>query len=193
MSTSLDIAAETQREAMRVSVKRYSLLLLSEGTLLALVGVLALFYSLLWPIGIAVPLGWMLIVSAVLQGIGAFSMRRMPHFIFQLVPVAIALIAGLLLLRDPQQSREALVALVLMFLTTEGVARIVFGLAIRPLPHWEWVMVSGVVGVCLAFVLLINMPGPATWLISVLVGVELIAEGAAIILLVWRVKGGETA
>jgi uncharacterized membrane protein HdeD (DUF308 family) len=42
-------------------------------------------------------------------------------------------------------------------------------------------------------VLLTNLPEPATWLVGLLVGIELIGEGAAIAMLAWDRKQPEPA
>lgn len=185
MGYSLESAAEIYRDALRRTVEKYSLIYLSEGALLALTGLLAIVYPLVSSAAIAVPLGWLLIVTAVIQSVVLFGMRSMPHFGFQALSVALALLIGFLLLRDPQQARQTIIVMVIIFLLLQGVSRLLFGLSIRPFRHWQWVMGSGVLGVLLSLVLLGNLPDPATWLVGLLVGLELIGEGAAMALLAW--------
>src|SRR5688572_12567199 len=104
MGYSLDSAAEIYREALRETVKRNALLYVSEGALLIVTGFLAIIYPLFSVVSIAVSLGWLLIVTAALQAIVVLSMRSLPHFAFQLLSVSLALIIGVLMLRDPQQA-----------------------------------------------------------------------------------------
>ena len=182
---SLDAAAEIYREALRDRVKRHALLYVSEGILLAVAGVFAIIYPLVSSALVAVPLGWLLIAAAAMQAIILYGLRSLPHFGFQLISVAVTLLVALLLLRDPQQARQAITLLVLTFLVLQGVSRLVFGLSIRPFPNWYWVAASGLLGICLSLVLLLSLPDPATWLVGLLVGMELIGEGAAIAFLAW--------
>ena len=65
MALSLDAAAEVFREAMRDTVKRYSLWYLIQGGLLITAGVLAIIYPVLSSAAVVVLLGWLLISSAV--------------------------------------------------------------------------------------------------------------------------------
>ena len=188
MGYSLDTAAQIYREALRETVQRYALLYVSEGVLLAVAGLLAIIYPLVTTAAIAVPLGWLLIITAVLQTIVLVGMRSMPHFGFQLLSVVLAVLVGFLLLRDPQQARQTIILLVITFLMLQGVSRLIFGLSIRPFPHWEWVMASGLLGIVLSLALMFNLPEPATWLVGLLVGIELIGEGAAIAMLAWNSK-----
>ena len=70
----------------------------------------------------------------------------------------------------------------------QGISRIVFALTIRPFPNWGWVLAAGVLGVVLAVVMWVSMPNVAAWLIGLLVGIELIGEGASIAYLAWSVR-----
>lgn len=185
MAYSLEAAAEIYREALRQAVQRNALLYISEGALLAIAGLLAIIYPLLTTAAIAIPLGWLLIAIAVVQAIVLYGMRSMPHFGFQLLSVILALLLGFLMLRDPQQARQVIILLVIIFLMLQGVSRLVFGLSIRPFRHWQWVMASGALGIVLSLVLLNSLPEPASWLVGLLVGVELIGEGAAMVMLAW--------
>ena len=69
MAMSLDAAAEVFREAMREAVKRYSLWYLIEGALLVVAGILAIIYPMISSVAAIVLLGWLLIISGVLQGV----------------------------------------------------------------------------------------------------------------------------
>lgn len=185
MAHSLNTAAEIYRDALRRTVERYTLLYLSEGSLLILVGILAIVYPLFTSSAISVPLGWLLIATAVMQSIVLFGMRSMPHFGFQALSVVLAVLIGILLLLDLQPSAQTLVILVITYLLLQGVSRLMFGISIRPFRHWEFVTGSGVLGVILSLILLANLPDPARWLVGLLVGLELIGEGAAIVMLAW--------
>ena len=70
MAIPLDAAAAAMREAMRETVKRYSLWYLLQGVLMVVAGVLALVYPLLASVAMVYLLAWVLIISGVLQAIG---------------------------------------------------------------------------------------------------------------------------
>src|SRR5262245_16820113 len=101
MSISLEAAAQVFREAMRQTVKRYSLWYLIQGVLLVAAGILAVIYPVLSSVAVVVLLGWLLIVSGVLQGISLLGARHVPHFWLQLISVILAILVGFLFLRDP--------------------------------------------------------------------------------------------
>lgn len=186
-SISLEQASEAYRAAMHQAVRKYALVYIAEGMLLIIAGLLAVLYPLFAGAAVAVPLGWLLISAAVLQGIALFGTRQMPHFSMQLLSIVIALLVGFLLLRNPQQAREVITLLVIVFLMVQGVARLTFGLTIRPFENWLWVVLSGVLGVALSLLLIAGLPEPPLWVIALFVGLELIGEGGAILALAWKV------
>jgi uncharacterized membrane protein HdeD (DUF308 family) len=184
----LEAAAEAFREAMRQTVKRYSLWYFVEGILLVAAGVLAIIYPVISSVSVVFLLGWLLIVSGILQGLSLVGARHVPHFWLQLISVILAVLIGLLFLRDPGQGLLPIALLLIVFFMVEGISKVVFALTIRPMPSWGWVLSSGLLGIILSLFLWVGLPVAAVWLISLLLGIELISVGAAIALLAWKVR-----
>ena len=65
----IDQAAQIMREAMREAIKRHSLWYMIQGILMMLAGLVALIFPLVSSVAIVLLLGWLLIISGVLQGI----------------------------------------------------------------------------------------------------------------------------
>jgi uncharacterized membrane protein HdeD (DUF308 family) len=70
----------------------------------------------------------------------------------------------------------------------EGVSKVIFSLTIRPFPNWSWVLLSGIIGILLAFYLWASLPVTAIWLLGVLLGIQLICKSAALGYLAWMVR-----
>ncbi len=187
-SISLDAAADVFREAMRQTLKRYSLWYLVEGVLLVAAGVLAVTFPMISSIAVVSLLGWVLIVSGGLQGISLIGAGHVPHFWLQLISVILALLIGLLFLRHPGNGLLTITLLLIVFFMIEGIAKVVFALTIRPFPNWGWVLGSGLIGILLSVTLWVRIPVTAVWLIGLLLGIELISVGAAIAYLAWHVR-----
>ena len=185
---SLDAAAQVMREEMRRTVKRYSLWYLVQGGLMILAGILALVYPAISSVAVVFFIGWLLIFSGIFQGISLIGARQVPHFWLQLISVALFIVVGALFLRNPGESLLTLTLLLIVFFLIEGISKVIFALTIRPFPNWGWVLVSGIVGIVLAFYLWASIPVSAAWLLGVLLGIELICEGAAISHLAWQVR-----
>ena len=104
MAISLDAAAATMRDAMRQTVRRYSLWYLVQGMLMVVTGVLALIYPWIASVAMVRLLGWFLIVSGVLQAIGLIGAREVPYFWLELISAILPIVLGLLLLRHEDVS-----------------------------------------------------------------------------------------
>jgi uncharacterized membrane protein HdeD (DUF308 family) len=188
MAISLDAAAEVFREAMRNAVKRYSLWYLIEGLLLIAAGVLAIVYPIFSSTAVIVLLGWLLVISGLLQALSLISARQVPHFWLQLISICLAMLIGFLFLRDPEQGLTTITLLLIVFFMMEGISKVVFALTIRPFPNWGWVLGSGMVGIVLSLVLWVNLPVTSVWLLGFLLGMNLISVGSAIGYLAWQVR-----
>jgi uncharacterized membrane protein HdeD (DUF308 family) len=188
MSMSLDEAAEVFKDAMRQTVRRYSLWYLVQGCLLVAAGVLAIIYPVISSVAVIVLLGWLLITSGVLQGISLIGAGQVPHFWLQLISVILAVLIGFLFLRDPEQGLVTITLLLIVFFMIEGISKVVFALTIRPIPNWGWMLGSGLIGIFLSVLLWANMPVTAVWLIGLMLGIELISVGAATAYLAWQIR-----
>ena len=188
MAIPVDAAAAALREAMRDAVRRYSLWYLVQGILIVVTGVLALISPWFASFAIVRLLGWFLIISGVLQGIGVIGARHAPNFWLELISAVLAIVIGLLLLRHTDAGLLFFSVLLIVFFMVEGMVKVVFALSIRPFPNWGWVLASGVVGILLSLYLWSNLSTVSEWMLGFLLGILLISEGAALASLAWRVR-----
>ena len=193
MSVPLEAAAELLSAAMRDAVRKYSLWYLVEGILLVVAGVLAIAFSAISSEAVVTALGWLLIASGLVQAISLIGAAKVPHFWLQLVSVVLAVLVGLLVLRDPAQALLTISLLLIVYFMIEGISKVVFALTLRPFPNWGWLLASGAVGVLLSLILWANLPVTALWLVGLLVGIEFISVGAALAWLAWRVRNPPAA
>jgi uncharacterized membrane protein HdeD (DUF308 family) len=188
MMMSVEAAAQALREATREVVRRYSTWYLIQGVLMVLAGIVALIYPFVSTVALVVVLGWLLILSGIVQGISLIGAQNVPNFWLQLVSVVLSIIVGVLFLRRPGEAVVTLTLLLIVFFMVEGFAKLLFSLTIRPLPNWGWVFASGIIGILLSFYLLANLTTTAVWLLGVLLGIQLIFEGVALSSLAWQVR-----
>lgn len=172
-------AYELYRDAVRQSVRKQSRLLLIQGILLIVAGVLAMLMPAISSVAVVLVLGWLLILSGLLQGMTLIGAGKAPHFWLQLISMVLSVLIGLLLLTQPELALVAITLLLIVFFMIDGVSKFVFALAIRPLPHWLWLLASGVLGIVLSLLLWANLSTATTWLLGFLLGIELIGTGAA--------------
>ena len=99
-------------------------------------------------------LGWFLIISGVLQGIGLIGAR---YFWLELISAVLAIVIGLLLLRHTDAGLLFFSVLLIVYFIVEGIVKVIFALTIRPFPNWGWVLASGLVGILLSLYLWANL------------------------------------
>ena len=177
------------RDALRETVRRYSLLYLIQGVLMLVTGVLALIYPWIASVTIVRLLGWFLIISGMLQGIGLISAREVPYFWLEVISAVLAIVIGLLLLRHIDAGMLFFGVLFIVYFMIEGILKTMFALTIRPLPNWGLVLASGLIGIALSVYLWTNLSTTGSmWMLGVLLGILLVVEGAALTSLAWRVR-----
>jgi uncharacterized membrane protein HdeD (DUF308 family) len=188
MAVSVNEASAVLRAAVRDTIRRRSLLFLVQGAVMVLAGVLALIFPVFASSGILALLGWLLIISAIAQIVSLLGSTQVPYFWLQIISVALEILVGYLLISNPAAGLMAVTFLMLVLFLIGGVTRVVFALMIRPMDDWIWILASGLVAIACALVLLGNLPEASTWLLGLLLGLELVAIGGAQAWLAWRLR-----
>ena len=177
MAVTVNEASAILRAAVRDTIRKRALLFLIQGAALVLAGVLALIFPVFSSTGVLVLLGWLLIVAGLVQGISLIGATQAPYFWLELVVSVLGVLVGWLLISRPEAGLDAITLLMLLFFLVGGLQRVIFALMIRPMPDWGWVLAGGLVAILAALVLFANLPQASTWLLGVLLGVQLIATG----------------
>jgi len=188
MAITVNEASGVLREAVRDTIRKRSLMFLIQGGIMVAAGVLALLFPLLASTGFIVLLGWLLILSGIVQAVSLVGATQVPYFWLQLVTVALEVVVGFLLVSNPGAAVVVVTFLMLVLFLVGGMARLVFALMIRPMPDWGWMLAGGIVSILCALVLLGDLPEAAAWLLGLLLGVHLIAAGATQGYLAWRLR-----
>ncbi len=188
MAITVNEASAVLRAAVRDGIRKRSMLYLIQGGLLALAGALALIVPAIFGTGVLVLIGWLLVLSGVVQAVGLIGAHQVPYFWLQLVSVVLGIVVGFLLISRPEAGLLAVALLLVVYFMIEGVSRIVFALMIRPMQHWIYLLASGIVGIIVAMILASNLGTAAQWLLGTLVGVYLIASGGALAFLAWNLR-----
>ena len=122
MTMSVETAAQALREATRETVRRYSIWYLIQGVLMVIAGIVALIYPFVSSVALVLFLGWILIISGIVQGISLIGAQNVPNFWLQLVSAVLSIIVGVLFLRRPGEAVVTLALLLIVFFMVEGFA-----------------------------------------------------------------------
>ena len=177
------------------AVRRHWVLFLSEGILLVVLGILALLAPVMASVAATVFFGWILFLSGLLGLISTIRARRAPGVWWSLVSALIGMAAGVLLLGWPVLGALSLTAVLIAFLFAEGIVSIMYALEHRNAlsGRWGWMLASGIIDVTLAVLLILGLPGAALWALGLILGINLIFGGWALIFMALHARPTSTA
>jgi uncharacterized membrane protein HdeD (DUF308 family) len=171
------------QSAVANSLHAHWRLFLAEGIILFILGILAIVVPPIATIAVEVLIGWLLLMSGVVGLISTFRTRGAPGFGWSLLSAVIGTVAGIVLLAWPLSGALSLTLILTVFLVLEGVVSILYALEHkRELSgRWGMMLFSGVVDLFLAGIIFAGLPGTAAWAIGLLVGINLVFGGSALI------------
>ncbi len=181
--TEQPVDVERIGRAVASAVREHWLLFLIEGIILILLGLAAIVLPPLATLAITILIGWIFLISGVVGLVTTFWARHAPGFWWSLVSAVIGIAAGLALLAWPITGTLSLTLVLIAFFIIEGIASIMYAVEHRRQlsGRWSWMLVSGVIDLILAAVILAGLPGTAMWALGLLVGINMLFGGAALI------------
>ncbi len=165
------------------SIREHWLLFVIEGIVLVVLGLLAVLLPPLATLGVTIFLGWLFVISGIMGLIATFWARQAPGFWWSLLSAVLGIVVGLVLLVSPVSGAVSLTLVLGVFFAVEGVASLMYALDHRRQlsGRWGFMLFSGVIDLILAAMILIGLPGTAAWAIGLLVGINMIFGGSALI------------
>jgi uncharacterized membrane protein HdeD (DUF308 family) len=167
------------------ALRDYWLAYLIEGILLVVLGAVAIVVPSWATLAVTIFLGWLFLLSGLLGLITTFWLRRAPGFWWSLLSAVLAVVVGDLLIGWPVAGALSLTLALLIYFVAEGIFSIMFGLSHqRSLSgRWGWLVLNGIIDLFLVGVILIGLPDIAAWVLGLLVGIDLVYGGSALIAL----------
>lgn len=158
--------------------------MLAEGSVLIVLGWLALFLPIFASATMFYTiLGWLFVVSGLIGFVTAAGTRHHPGFWWSLLSAILAVAVGATLMQWPTVTSISVAYLLTFFFVLEGIATIMYALEHRRelSGRWEWMVASGCVDLTLATLVVSGLPGTAPIAIGILVGVNMVFGGSALI------------
>ena len=161
-----------------------------EGLILLVLGVVAIVVPPLATVAVEIFVGWIVLVSGIVGLVATLRTRGAPGFGWSLLSAVIAIVAGVVLLAWPLSGALSLTVILTVFLAAEGIASIMYALDHRRdlTPRWSLMLVSGLVDLVLAGIIFAGLPGTAAWAIGLLLGINLVFGGIALIGMALRAR-----
>lgn len=177
------------RRAFDFEMHQHWALYLVEGVVLIVLGLTAIVLPPLAALVVTILLGWVLLVSGIVGLLTTVLQKEGPGFGWSLVSAALAILFGGFLLLEPMIGAITLTAALLIFFIVEGIASLMYARAHKremSQSRWGWMMASGVVDLGLAAFILFSLPVIAAWALGLMVGVNMVFGGAALIAMAER-------
>jgi uncharacterized membrane protein HdeD (DUF308 family) len=171
------------QRAVATSLHEHWVLFLIEGIVLVVLGLLAIVLPPIATLAVEILFGWLFLISGIVGLVTTFWMRQAPGFWWALLSAVLGIAAGIVLLARPVSGVLTLTLILIVFFTIEGVASIMYALEHkRELSgRWGFMLASGIVDLIVAGIILVGLPGTAAWAIGILVGINMVFGGSALI------------
>jgi len=176
---------EQMQRAVATSLHEHWVFFLVEGIILVILGLAAIVIPHIATLAVEILFGWLFLISGIVGLITTFWMRQAPGFWWSLVSAILGIAVGIVLLLRPLSGVLSLTLVLIAFFVIEGVASIMFALEHKHelSGRWGWMLASGIIDLILATIILAGLPGTAAWAIGLLVGINMVFGGLALIAL----------
>ena len=164
---------------------------LAEGVLLIMLGCVAVFV----PFGLGIALFmWLFLIGGIAGLATTLLMPEAPGFRWSLASALLAIAIATVGFVVPELAVVGLPLLLMFFLAVEGIVTVMLALEHkRQLSgRWGWMLASGLVDVSLAIVIVFGLPATAPWALGLILAVNLVFGGGAIIGMALAARSHET-
>ena len=161
------------------------------GILMLIGGFLAICIPLASGIGVAIVIGWLLLISGVWHLLFGFrSGSGIGGFLWQLLLAIVYGAAGLMILLYPLAGLAWLTLVLATFLLIEAALEFVLYFNIRRRVSASWVLVDAIITLLLGILIWARWPFSSVWAIGTLIGVSLIFSGISRLMLSSAISRG---
>jgi uncharacterized membrane protein HdeD (DUF308 family) len=174
---------EDARRAVVSAIHQHWALFLVEGIVLVVLGMAAIVLPVIATLAFTFLIGWLFLLSGAIGLVTTFWMRNAPGFWWSLLSAVIGIAAGIVLIRWPISGSVSLTLVLIAFFVVEGIVTLMYAIEHRAQlsGRWGWMLASGIVDLILAGIIFAGLPETATWALGLLVGINLLFGGTAMI------------
>jgi uncharacterized membrane protein HdeD (DUF308 family) len=150
---------------------------------MAILGVLAIVAPVAATFAVDIFIGWLFLISGIIGLVATFSAHNVPAFVWILITAALSVAVGTMLIWRPVEGAMSITIVLTALFIAEGVFQITASIGYRHMlmRTWGWMVVSGIADLVLAAVIILSWPFSAAWALGLLVGVNLLTTGWAIV------------
>lgn len=152
------------------SIKRW-------GWVVMILGILSLVAPFITGVTISVMVGMLLAIAGLSRLIHAFQGGGFWSGLLGIISG----IAGVIMIINPMVGLASLTMVLVVYFLVQGVSEIIGAFSVRPVTGWGMMLFSGIISVLLAWLIWSQWPLSGAWAVGILIGVQLIFSGLAMI------------
>ncbi len=165
-------------------LKRYSRWFLALGILMVVLGTATISWACIATMTVAATwlFGFFLLASGIGEILNSFWTGRWSGMLIHMLIGVLYTMVGFIIISQPEDAAIQLTLLIALFLMVGGIFRIVFSIS-EQFAGWGWVLLNGAVTFMLGMLIFKGWPLSGQWVIGLFIGIELIMNGFAWIML----------
>lgn len=173
------------------TIRMHSLWFMIYGIALIVLGAVAIIAPGIATLAVEVMIGWLLLIGGIFGVVAALTgSSAAPGFWWSLITAVLYVLAGIALLWSPLAGALTLTIILAAYLLAAGIAKIVLALRYKDAMAgaWGWMLFSGILDAALAVIIIAGLPLAALWVLGLLVGINLLFTGVALVMAAVHVR-----
>ena len=165
------------------TLRKFKLWFKIYGVLLILLGAVSIILPGVATLATTITVGWLLIAGGIFGLISVSqSGTNSPGFWWNLLTAIVCVLAGGVILFNPVRGVLTLTIILAAYLLATGVTKGFMAFHYRSaIPKaWGWMLFSALVDIALGAIIIAGLPGSAVWVLGLLVGINLLFTGVAL-------------
>ncbi|WNF30623.1 DUF308 domain-containing protein [Streptomyces sp. C11-1] len=150
------------------------------GALLVIAGIIGLIYTGFATLTSMLLFGWLLLVGGLVGLLHAIESRGTNYFWLGVVVAALNIAAGVVVIKHPEGTAEALTMFAALLFLTGGVFRLVGSVVVRG-PQMGWTLFQGAFGMLLGLLVLFDWPHSSLYVLGFFFSLALLFDGLGLI------------
>ncbi|THA79558.1 HdeD family acid-resistance protein [Streptomyces sp. A0642] len=150
------------------------------GILLVVAGLVGLVYTGVATLTSMILFGWLLLIGGLVGLVHAIQSRGTSYFWLGVVVAALNIAAGVVVIRHPHGTAEALTMFAALLFLTGGVFRLVGSVVVRG-PQFGWTLLQGAFGLLLGLLVLFDWPHSSLYVLGCFFSLALLFDGLGLI------------
>jgi uncharacterized membrane protein HdeD (DUF308 family) len=160
---------------------------LALGIILVLLGTFALFVVPAATLATVMVLGWIMIISGIVEAVQAFRVHRWGGFFMHMIGAVLGVLVGVLVVTHPVAGALAWTLLFAAFFTVIGIFRLVTAARLK-FSNWGWAAFDGAITLVLGIMLMVGWPWSGLWFLGLALGVTMILRGWTYVMIAISLK-----